>query len=192
MEKGVETENMETNVRKSKIKIIVPIIIILVVAGIWFAKSALKAPSTHDGVAGNGIQNEDFALNVEGELDLEKLKSYGIPIILDFGSETCPPCREMAPVLKKVHEDLLGKAIIKYVDIDGQSKLASEYPVRVIPTQFFFNKDGEPFMPEESETARMIIYTDKETGEHALTSHEGGLSEEQLISILLEMGMEND
>ncbi len=47
-------------------------------------------------------------------------------------------------------------------------------------------------MPADLESSSMLIYTVKDTKEHVLTAHEGGLTEEQLLGILKEMGMEND
>lgn len=171
-------------------KIIVPFIIILVIGGIWIAKNVVGGSR---GSAGNdGVfvpDNADFAFFADESLDLESLKEYGMPIILDFGSDTCPPCREMAPILRKVHKDLQGKAIIKYVDIDEYRDLASFYPVRAIPTQFLFDKDGKPFNPGENSSARLLMYTARDTEEHVLTAHEGFMSEEQLLDLLKEMGM---
>lgn len=180
----MENDNIETNIKKPMAKIIVPAIIVLIIAGIWFVKE------TQRDTAGDVIQNQDFTLNAIEEFDLEKLKAYGLPMMIDFGSPTCPPCKEMAPALKKVHGDLLEKAIIKYVDVDTLQELTSDYPIRVVPTQLFFDKDGKPFMPADPEASRMLIYTTKDTGEHVFTAHEGVLTESQMIEIFAEMGIE--
>lgn len=54
--------------------------------------------------------NPDFSLYVTEKIDLEKLKSYGLPIIIDFGADSCIPCKEMAPVLLELNAGLRGKA----------------------------------------------------------------------------------
>ncbi len=41
----------------------------------------------------------------------------GFPIIIDFGADSCIPCKEMAPVLKKLNEEWQGKVIVKFVDV---------------------------------------------------------------------------
>lgn len=195
-------ENMENKntakenpfeVEKKKLplnKIIIPLIIVLVIGGIWVSKNMLGGSGGVTGDDGVFVpDNEDFAFFATEDLDVDALKEYGLPIILDFGSDTCPPCREMAPILRKVHKDLQGKAIIKYVDLDEYKEMASLYPVRAIPTQFFFDKDGNPFTPENPDNARLLMYTTKDTEEHVLTAHEGFMSEQQLLDILEQMGM---
>ena len=182
----MENEYQEMNKKKTAVKIIAPIIIVLIVAGIWFVKDSQKTPGGEPA----GGENLDFALNVTEELDFEKLKSYGLPIMLDFGSESCPPCRAMAPTIEKLNRELQGKAIIKYMDVGEFPELADGYPISVIPTQLFFDKDGNPYVPADPEASQMIIYTSKDTEEHVFTAHEGGLTEEQLLGIFVEMGME--
>ena len=187
-------ENSNPEITKKKLplnKIIIPLVIVLIVGGIWVAKNM----GGSGGITGDdGVflpENADFAFFATEDLDMEALKEYGLPIILDFGSDTCPPCREMAPILRKVHKDLQGKAIIKYVDLDELMELTGTYPVRAIPTQFLFDKDGNPFTPEEENlmSSRLLMYTTKDTEEHVLTAHEGFMSEEQLLDLLEQMGM---
>ena len=173
-------------------KIVVPLLIVLVVVGIWIIKNTQwGSRSIIDQTEENEVVlHEDYVLNAKEDFELEELLAHELPIVLDFGSETCPPCRKMAPILKKVHHDVQGKAIIKYIDVDKFQEIAGNYPVKVVPTQFFFYKDGKPYQPQDFESSGMLIYTLKDTEEHVLTAHEGGLTEAQLMEILLEMGME--
>lgn len=181
---SVENTGVENKTGKSKAKIIMLIVIVLIVAGIWMVKNLDIFKGDYD------VENPDFVLEAAEELDLEHLKTYGLPIILDFGSESCPPCRQMAPDLKKVHREKIGKAIIKYVDVWENPDLAEGFPLSVIPTQIFFDKEGDPYKPSDPEKYRMIIYNNKDTDDHIYTAHEGGLTEKQMLEILKEMGME--
>jgi thioredoxin 1 len=47
----------------------------------------------------------------------KEIKSYGVPFVIDFGSDSCIPCKEMAPVLETLHEEFQGKAIVHFVDV---------------------------------------------------------------------------
>lgn len=132
--------------------------------------------------------NADFILAVS-KLDLEKLKSYGLPIVIDFGADTCIPCKEMAPVLKKLNEEWQGKVIVKFVDVWKYPNEADNFPLQVIPTQFFFDGQGKPFVPGDPEGIQMTMYSKKDTQEHVYTSHQGGLTEAQLRVIFEEMGI---
>jgi thioredoxin 1 len=165
------------------IKIIAPVLIVAVIIGIWFIKNTDKSPAiTND--------NSDFALHVTEKIDLEQLKSYAIPIMIDFGADSCIPCKEMAPVLAKLNEELQGKAIIKFVDVWKYQELAEGYPISVIPTQVFFDKDGKPYTPSDPQASQMNMYSLKDTNEHVFTTHEGGMTKEMILAALKEMGLE--
>ncbi len=131
----------------------------------------------------------DFALHVTEKIDLEKLKSYRLPIVIDFGADSCIPCKQMAPVLKELNEELQGKAIIKFVDVWKYRDLAEGYPISLIPTQILIDANGKPYSPENPEAMQLKLYSTKDTGEHVFTAHEGGLTKEQLLSMLKEMGL---
>jgi len=170
--------------KNSKIaKIVVPLIIVIIVAGIWMVKNAQE--STQPGTA----DNADFALHVTDQLDLEQLKYYGLPIIIDFGADSCVPCKEMAPVLKELNEELRGKVIIKFVDIWKYQALAEGYPIRVIPTQVFIDAKGKPYTPSDPDAMQMNLYTLRDSEEHVFTTHEGGMTKEQLLKVIREMGV---
>lgn len=165
------------------VKIIIPVLIVCVVIGIWAVKNNKKDTGAIVG------DNSDFALHVTEKIDLEKLKSYGLPIVIDFGADSCIPCKEMAPVLKELNAELQGKAIVRFVDVWKYPKLADDYPVNLIPTQIFIDASGKPYKPKDPEAMQMAQYSSKDTGEHVFTAHEGGLTKEQLLSALKEMGL---
>lgn len=169
--------------RNRAIKIVVPVLILCVVAGIWLIKNLEKDNESTS-------TNPDFNLHVTESIDLEKLKSYGIPIIIDFGADSCIPCKEMAPVLKELNEELQGKAIIKFVDVWKDQGLSDGYPINVIPTQIFFDAEGNPYNPINPEERKMNLYSIRGSAEHVFTTHEGGIGKEDLLAILKEMGIE--
>lgn len=176
-------ENTMKSKKEKAIKIIVPLILLCIVAGIWALKNFKKD------IKSVGSDNPDFALLATEKVDLEKLKSYGVPIIIDFGADSCIPCKEMAPVLKELNQELQGKAIIKFVDVWKYKDLAEGYPLSLIPTQIFIDANGKPYKPKESENIKMNLYSNKDTSEHVFTTHEGGMTKEQLLSIMKEMGL---
>jgi len=57
----------------------------------------------------------------------------------------------------------------------------------------FFNADGTPYVPSESILGSIegfIMYSDKTTGEHVFTVHQGKITEEEMRKIFAEMGVE--
>lgn len=170
-------------------KVIITGLILVVLAGLWFAKNYKKYAEVESDKSGTVVtDNADFELHVTEKIDLEKLKSYGLPIVIDFGADSCIPCKEMAPVLRELNAELKGKAIIKFVDVWKYQQLAEGYPLSLIPTQILINSNGEPYKPENPGAMQMKLYS-SEDKEHAFTAHEGGLTKDQLMDILKEMGL---
>lgn len=170
------------NTRKLLLRIIILIAITAAIIGIWIVKNQQKEDDNPKTI----VENPDFELE-STVLDLEQLKSYGLPIVIDFGADSCPPCKEMEPILKELNAEYQGKVIIKFYDVWKDQSLAKDFPVQVIPTQFFFDKNGEPYVPSDMET--MIMYTSKATNEHVYTGHEGYMPKEMFLEIFKEMGV---
>ena len=65
------------------------------------------------------------------------------------------------------------------------------FPVQVIPTQFFIHPDGTPYEPSDEVAIQIPFthYTNKDSGEAVFTVHQGGLTEEQMLLILKDMGV---
>lgn len=171
--------------KKKLVKIIVPVCIVLVIAGIWIFKNAKSDIEPT-------VDNEDFALEAVN-IDLDTLAAYELPIIIDFGADSCIPCKEMAPVLKTLNAEMQGTAIIKFVDVWKNGEAAKDFPIQVIPTQVFINADGTPYVPGDSmadSSIEFTMYSYRDTDEHAFTVHQGGLTEEQMRRILADMGVD--
>lgn len=164
----------------SKQLILITIVIVLV--GIWYIKNKPVEAE---------VDQSEFALHVTEQIDLEQLKSYGLPIVIDFGADSCEPCKAMAPVLVELNQELRDKAIIKFVDVWKYQGLAEGYPISVIPTQVFFDKEGKPFTPSDPAGMGMIMYSTKDTNEHVFTTHEGGMTKAEILAVLREMGLDD-
>ena len=168
---------------KTILKIAAPMLVIAIITGMFIYKSETKKKS----------ENTDLQYPLEiTEINIDDLRSHGMPLILDFGSDTCPPCREMHPVLVTLNEEFQGKALLHYINLSYPVEGASQFPLQYTPTQFFFNADGTPFVPskELSEVLYFNYYSDKESGSLVYTAHIGALSESELRAILSEMGVE--
>lgn len=171
---------------KPDYKLLVLILVLIAIGAVWVFKNSEKKSVATDISSETG----DFALHVTEALDIEQLKSYGLPIIIDFGADSCIPCKEMAPVLVELNQEYRGKAIVKFVDVWKYQKLSEGYPLRAIPTQVFIGANGKPFQPEDPSKHRIIQYGNKESGELAFTVHEGGMTKDQLVAVLKEMGVD--
>jgi thioredoxin 1 len=90
----------------------------------------------------------------------------GMVTMVDLGAKKCIPCKMMAPILAKLEKDYQGKAAIIFLDVWEDSSPAKRFGIRAIPTQIFFNKQGEE------------VYR-----------HEGFMSEKAIIKKLAELGV---
>ena len=165
-------------------RILIPLLILAVIVGIWINKNIQKEIKEQINVPANPA----FALHAKS-IDLDSLKVYGLPIMIDFGSDSCQPCREMAPILREVNAEYQGRVIVVYGDVGRYPKLAESFPLEVIPTQFFFTKDGKPYAPQNPQKLRMQQFLSKDTGEHVLTAHQGYLGKKQMLEVFAEMGV---
>jgi thioredoxin 2 len=69
------------------------------------------------------------------------VNSVDVPVLVDFWAEWCGPCRMAAPHVKKLAEQMAGKAVVLKVDTDQHPELAARYHVRGIPNFVVF-KNG--------------------------------------------------
>jgi thioredoxin 2 len=62
------------------------------------------------------------------------VRRSSVPILVDFWAVWCAPCRQQAPILEQLANDLAGRIIIAKVDADQAGLLASRFAVQAIPT----------------------------------------------------------
>jgi thioredoxin 1 len=87
-------------------------------------------------------------------------QSQALPRLVDLGAGTCIPCKMMAPILEELKTEYAGQLNVGYLDVRQDPNVISEYHIRVIPTQIFFDASGqerfrhEGFMSKEDILAK--------------------------------------
>jgi len=83
------------------------------------------------------------AFGSEGTPDFKRFPVKGKVTLIDLGSNSCIPCKMMAPILEKVKEKYKGKAEVVVIDAWKHRDQAQRFKIRAIPTQVFFDIDGK-------------------------------------------------
>ena len=60
------------------------------------------------------------------------------PVLVDFSSEWCGPCKMMAPILKEVSQKIGNRARIIKIDVDRNPTVARKYQIVSVPTLIVF------------------------------------------------------
>lgn len=183
--------------------VIAAVAILLVVAALWAVKGLAEpsgeagtaeevSPAAASSTAPTSSSSSDIWSLAARSVDMDAIAEANVPAIVDFGSDSCIPCKQMAPVLKKSNEEMRGRAIVKFVDVWKHPNAANGLPVQVIPTQLLVMPGGAPYVPSASlsdEFGLEFSRYDDESGNHAYTTHQGALTQEQMDAILADMGV---
>jgi thioredoxin 1 len=73
----------------------------------------------------------------------EEVLGSAVPALVDFYSESCGPCRMLAPVLEEVAQELQGRAAVFKVDVTENLELAMRLGIAALPTVAVFRNGHE-------------------------------------------------
>jgi thioredoxin 1 len=93
------------------------------------------------------VKPPDTATNT-GE-DLAQALRSGRPVLVDFGSNSCIPCRQLRPILQEIKKEQVGKLEVLVIDVNKHQNLAGEYRIQVIPTLVFFDSTGKEMFRQQ-------------------------------------------
>lgn len=77
----------------------------------------------------------------EENFEKEVLKSE-IPVLVEFYSDSCIPCKRLSPILGDLEEEYEDKLKVVKVNVNFDEKIAQKYNVLASPTMILF-KNGE-------------------------------------------------
>lgn len=135
-------------------------------------------------------QDDEFSLDIEvdTDFDLDKLKSYSLPIILCFGSPADELCKDMIEDMKIINREMRNRAFIKYIDTDKCASLWKDERLVIDgrTMQILIDSQGNPYDTVESIADGYSLIKDEE-GKHIYTVHEGDLTLSEMRELIAEM-----
>lgn len=136
----------------------------------------------------NGAASIEDIYNI-GDFNIEAWKHSGKPLIINFSSNTCEPCKQMKKNLEEIKKEYGDAVVIKVVDVDKYADKISRYPLRVVPTQLLFDKNGKAYNPpqEKLDSMEYIQYTSVKDPDDIILVHEGLMTVEQLRTLVGEL-----
>ena len=77
----------------------------------------------------------------DDSFEQDVLKAEGL-VLVDYWAEWCGPCKQIAPALEEIADEMGGSVTVAKINIDENPTTPTSYGVRGIPTLMLF-KDGE-------------------------------------------------
>lgn len=68
----------------------------------------------------------------------EKVLKSELPVLVDFYSDTCIPCKQLSPVLGDIEDEREGSLLVYKVNVNYEMDLAAEYDVMGVPALRLF------------------------------------------------------
>ena len=160
------------------------IIVILLIAAVYVIKNSGSIAPMQSSIDENAgvLQSGRENLKIQ-DFDPSMVTESEIPMIIVIGEDYCQPCLRMLPDLSELHrtvEDIE----IRYMDLEENEAAFDYFPIRVTPTIAVFEAGGKPFSPPEDSAIDYILYSYRDSGDHALTIHEGMLTRGQLEKMI--------
>lgn len=84
----------------------------------------------------------------EGKV-IESPSENPLPRLLDLGAGKCASCKAMTVVLDEMKESFAGQLNVEFIDVWENEGATEEYGIRMIPTQIFFDAEGNELFRHE-------------------------------------------
>ncbi len=100
--------------------------------------------------------------------EIPEIPVKGKVTMVDIGAKKCIPCKLMAPIMKELEKEYhdTGKAAIYFIDVWVNKEQGRKFGIRTIPTQIFYDSDG-----------------------NEVKRHEGFISKEDIVAMLEKLGV---
>ena len=78
-----------------------------------------------------------------GDHDFEQVVDHSpLPVLVDFYSPTCGPCRQLTPVIEGLARSYAGRVLICKLDTSRHQMTAARFQIRGVPTLLLFKNNA--------------------------------------------------
>ena len=84
----------------------------------------------------------DNVKEISSENFNQEVLESDLPVLVDFWAEWWGPCKQLAPTVEDVANEMIGSIKVCKMDVDSNQDIAVQFGVRSIPTLLIF-KNGE-------------------------------------------------
>ena len=77
------------------------------------------------------------------------VSSQPLPRLVDLGAGKCIPCKAMAPILDELRDEYADTFQVIFIDVWENPPAAEPYKINLIPTQIFFDAEGNELWRHE-------------------------------------------
>jgi len=86
----------------------------------------------------NNIEKSKVINLTDENFETEVIKA-GKPVLVDFWAEWCRPCKQIAPTLEEISNEMANDVVIAKHNIDNEPNTPTKYGIRGIPTMLLFS-----------------------------------------------------
>jgi thioredoxin 1 len=123
-------------------KVVIVVVLIVAIIGAISVKRNQSARQNNRSLTPVSLGKASTG-QVPSEYKVENLTGKGMPVLVDIGADTCVPCKLMTPILNELKEELKGKILVLFLNLNTYPGVAQEYKISVMPTQIFYDASGE-------------------------------------------------
>lgn len=94
-------------------------------------------------------ENSNYPLTTPSNATDEKIQTISLadfktmiatdkPVLVDFHTVWCAPCKKMAPVIDEIETEYANKAVVNRIDVDKSKEVAKAYDISGVPVFILF------------------------------------------------------
>ena len=84
----------------------------------------------------------DNVKEISSENFNQEVLESDLPVLVDFWAEWCGPCKQLAPTVEDVANEMIGSIKVCKMDVDSNQDIAVQFGVRSIPTCLLYTSDA--------------------------------------------------